>query len=139
MMGFFATCRRCSRCLFPGRLSQNLTFPDLYLLNRWHLLPLEISKSFSQPGKRHLLPRQQVAKTTSVHPVHSYVCMLVFQYSGVGEKKSNINLIFFKLQNNWQCLQNSFLTREIIYYSQFVIRQFYFICCKCTQETLQCL
>ena len=24
--------------LFPGYLGQSLTFPDLYLLNRWHLL-----------------------------------------------------------------------------------------------------
>jgi len=30
---------------FTGWLGQNLTFPDLYLLNRWHLLCLKCSNN----------------------------------------------------------------------------------------------
>ena len=68
----------CGFLLFPGCLGENLTFPDLYLLIRWRLLPPgNIKFWFSQrPGDFKIITRN--------HIIDGPPCMYVFSSGRVG-------------------------------------------------------
>ena len=104
MMWFFDTCCCGSRCWFlisSGWLGQSLAFPDIDSLTATKLAPPAVAalqQVFYLPGylkygnancwpshpgdfkNQHLLPHQQVSKTTSltVHPVYAFSHFLFF-------------------------------------------------------------